>query len=293
MVVDSHSTDGTVEYLQANLRHPRLRIVQHPRGLYQSWNAGIALLSTEYVFIATAGDAMPRAGAEHLLAVAERFDADIVVSPPKFIDKAGREVPKISWPVHDVLREVGATEPFLPDAKDMMRWTFVAGGNFSGILGSSASNLYRTRLLQAHPFPTDAGRCGDVAWGLRYVAKAKVAFTPQVCAEFVFHNEEGTVSSVLRKSIVRAAADGVGLSVDAVYPQLVGLSAQTTIIEHHQAALRRIRRLLGPAWHLWPMGWHHRKVRDQARAAIRRVVENPEWPESFRAFAWVGVRNYF
>jgi len=33
-----------------------------------------------------------------------------------------------------------------------------------GLLGSSASNHYRTAFLQKHPFPTDFGHCGDTAW---------------------------------------------------------------------------------------------------------------------------------
>jgi hypothetical protein len=53
-----------------------------------------------------------------------------------------------------------------------------------GLLGSSASNLYRTAFLQKHPFPTDFGHCGDTAWGVSVAPIAKVAFTPRSCARF-------------------------------------------------------------------------------------------------------------
>jgi hypothetical protein len=53
-----------------------------------------------------------------------------------------------------------------------------------GLLGSSASNLYRTSLLQSHPFPSDFGHCGDTAWGITISPLAQVAFTPQSCAKF-------------------------------------------------------------------------------------------------------------
>ena len=43
IVVDSFSTDGTIELIKAELRHPQLKIMAHPPGLYQSWNHGIAL----------------------------------------------------------------------------------------------------------------------------------------------------------------------------------------------------------------------------------------------------------
>jgi glycosyltransferase involved in cell wall biosynthesis len=46
VVVDSESSDGTVEFLQSELRHPNLRFLSHPPGLYQSWNFGIRNLNT-------------------------------------------------------------------------------------------------------------------------------------------------------------------------------------------------------------------------------------------------------
>jgi glycosyltransferase involved in cell wall biosynthesis len=38
VVVDSNSTDGTVEYIRENLTHPNLHIFSCPPGLYASWN---------------------------------------------------------------------------------------------------------------------------------------------------------------------------------------------------------------------------------------------------------------
>ena len=39
IVVDSRSTDGTLDIIQARLRHPNLRIILRDRGLYESWNS--------------------------------------------------------------------------------------------------------------------------------------------------------------------------------------------------------------------------------------------------------------
>src|SRR5262245_61645413 len=89
VVVDSESTDGTPEFLRANLRHPAIRFFTRPRGLYQAWNFGIAQLRSEFAYISTAGDTITRAGIIHLAEAAQRLGADVVISPPRFVAEAG------------------------------------------------------------------------------------------------------------------------------------------------------------------------------------------------------------
>ncbi len=48
VVVDSQSVDGTVDYIREHLLHSNLVIVDHPPGLYESWNAGISKIQSEY-----------------------------------------------------------------------------------------------------------------------------------------------------------------------------------------------------------------------------------------------------
>ena len=62
VVVDSLSTDGTVDFLKTNLRHPHVRFVSHPPGLYQSWNHGLQQIRSKYAYVATVGDTITRAG---------------------------------------------------------------------------------------------------------------------------------------------------------------------------------------------------------------------------------------
>src|SRR5579883_3310731 len=54
VVVDSASTDGTPELLHKQLRHPRIEFLQHPPGLYESWNFGVRQVRARYTYIATA-----------------------------------------------------------------------------------------------------------------------------------------------------------------------------------------------------------------------------------------------
>ena len=71
IVVDSRSTDGTLELIRAELRHPRLRIIERDRGLYQSWNEGIAATTGDWVYVSTAGDLITREQLLHLRAAGE------------------------------------------------------------------------------------------------------------------------------------------------------------------------------------------------------------------------------
>ncbi|NBV55078.1 MAG: glycosyltransferase, partial [Verrucomicrobia bacterium] len=87
IVVDSRSSDGTLELIQAKLRHPRLRIIVRDRGLYESWNEGIAATTGDWIYISTAGDTIEREHLVHLRDLGERAEADVVISAPSFVDE--------------------------------------------------------------------------------------------------------------------------------------------------------------------------------------------------------------
>ena len=89
VVVDSRSTDGTLDLIRSRLRHPNVRIIERDRGLYESWNEGIAATTSDWVYISTAGDTIERAHLLHLLDLGERATADVVISAPRFVDEDG------------------------------------------------------------------------------------------------------------------------------------------------------------------------------------------------------------
>jgi hypothetical protein len=186
VVVDSESTDGTVEYLQKHLRHPRIRFLQHPRGLYQSWNFGLQQLGTKYAYISTVGDSITRAGIEHLSGVLERLGGDVAVSKPRFIDNDGNALKDDSrWPVDDIIHTLQVKEPVRLEG---LRLFLFALCNVTGaVLGSSASNLYRTEFMQAHPFPTDFGTVGDGGWSMANVFDYRLCVTSEQFSTFRDH----------------------------------------------------------------------------------------------------------
>lgn len=184
IVVDSGSTDGTRELAEEILKPFGARILQHPPGLYQSWNAGIAAASSPWCYISTVEDPITPEGLHHLQEVAERHQADVVISPPEMRNHDG------SAPVEEKMPSNRLAEAFLKSGVEdriLNRAETIAnlcGFLPHGLLGSSASNLYRTSFLQKHSFPTDFGHCGDTAWGVMAAPFAKVAFTSRSCARF-------------------------------------------------------------------------------------------------------------
>ena len=184
ILVDSGSKDGTRELAEEILGPLGARIIQHPPGLYQSWNAGIAAATSPWCYISTVEDPISPDGLLHLLEVAQRHDADVVISPPQMMNHDGSEHVADKMPSNrlaDAFRASGLSDRILSRAETIAN---LCGFLPHGLLGSSASNLYRTSFLQQHPFPGDFGHCGDTAWGVSVAPFAQVAFTPVTCARF-------------------------------------------------------------------------------------------------------------
>ena len=188
IVVDSRSTDGTLELIRAELRHPRLRIIERDRGLYASWNEGIAATTGDWVYISTAGDTITRDLLLQLREVGEALSADAVVSSPSFTHEDGRPARDLGWPPAKLLAAFGQGQPFVmqPEATQFLAFQFCP----QAILGSSAANLYRGAHLRARPFPTEYGVVGDTAWIMRYGHETRLALTPRSGSTFCIHEKE-------------------------------------------------------------------------------------------------------
>lgn len=287
VVVDSHSKDGTVAYLKKNLRHPNLRILTHPPGLYQSWNHGIAQLRSKYTYVSTIGDSISREGLEHLVETAERTQCDVLVSPPVFTGDYQHDLSKVRWPVHNIIERLSITQPELLDPAG----AFCAAVFFSvfsglqGILGSSASNLYRTSVLQEFPFPTDVGSTGDVLWGVLNALQVKFAVTPFAFSTFLFHPASydpntaefnrklaGQINETAVEILDRklASPDGGDRESLRVLHQLLNY---TKAYRSHKLGLEAMRRYWIP-WFLRPRAWRERAGRDHLRKRISETLEH-------------------
>ncbi len=269
-VVDSFSDDGTFEFLSRNLTGPSTRILRRPRGLYDSWNFGIGHIHAKYTYVSTVGDVITLEGLQHLVDVAEKFQAEVVVSPPRSVSHDSQPVTKIRWPVEDIIEWLAITAPaaissvhaFLASAMPMRE----------GILGSSASNLYRTDLLKRCPFPTDCGHAGDTAWSLKYGLNARFAVTPSAVAKFLIHPKNIPGGNAERVRYFEMFFD---IALEAcrtsgpleLLPLLTALRARTADLRDAQRVYDFWRKHRFP-WILNPRAWQLRARRNQRRAAV-------------------------
>jgi len=281
VVVDSESSDGTLELLRNGLQHPRCRVLSHPPGLYQSWNFGIRHLAAPYAYISTVGDTITLAGLKHLLDTAVAFEAEVVLSPPTFYEK-GRRLERKQWTIHQHLGLLRILEPIPLPRSHLFLASAFAGP--SGLMGSSASNLYATRTLQDAPFPTDFGHVGDTAWGLINAFRVRAALTPEPCATFEIHPNAGQIPEqaefeladrllevarrTLSEAIAAAAVPPQAANLRGILDEFASLRQVARAAHSQYQALRRSRF----PWFLQPRAWIVRRRRNLFRRAIRDLL---------------------
>lgn len=212
VVVDSRSTDGTLECLRDGLRHPRLRIIERERGLYASWNEGIAATTGRWVYISTAGDTVTRQHLTRLLQAGERAGADVVVSPCQFVGEDGRPMPASAHGNPRIYREFAREGDVVIAPPAVRHFAFQAAGT-QGLLGSCASDLFRGEFLRARPFPEDYGTHGDTAWLLRHSHEMRLCVLQETGSTFCVHpkseaEDRDKVEQVLERMHEREAKAG-------------------------------------------------------------------------------------
>lgn len=187
IAVDSHSEDGTPEIIRERLKHPNLRVLDHPRGLYQSWNFGIQQTTGRWIYISTIGDTIERDQLEHMLATGEALGSDVVASPPAFVFDDHVTIDPPVWPIHHILEFHGISKP--TEISSAAAFVHAIRHIPNSILGSSASNIYRGDHLRPRPFPLDYGVTGDTGWAIQHGLDTRFCFTNRVGSVFRFHSD--------------------------------------------------------------------------------------------------------
>jgi len=277
IVVDSFSTDGTLELLKTRLRHPRVQFLSHPPGLYASWNFGIQHLETKYAYIATVCDTITREGMERLLATALSHQSDVVVSKPNLFTLDGRPV-EIEWPIDDVIQSLGIRSPRTLHRLEAVAFTFFHA--IGALTGSCASDLFRTSCLKRYPFPTGVGAGADGLWSTLHAAEVTWTAVSEKFSTFTIHPPFATAEDRLRDQNMKRADQILGEAVkEWQRSNLVtevdlerleskeGLRLQRWYVENG-ATLNRCRKNKFP-WILNPHAWLLRAQRQRARARLR------------------------
>ncbi len=260
IVVDSDSNDGTLTFLEQELAGLGVMFLNHPPGLYESWNHGITNATQPYCTIATTGDPLPPDSLRTLIASLEQFSADVVISAPEMLDTRHQRSNK-KWPIHHFLDATGIDRP---QPIPRSTWLMLTLGFFPGnLLSSSAGNLYRTEILQTHPFPTGFGHAGDCAWALQMSLKLNWVIEPTVKSYFTIHPPSAhrknrsedrvrtmtaLVAALFAESEALLRADGVPNELLDMLAQSPKLMLQKALIQIEYASKRSIfPRFLSPS----------------------------------------------
>jgi hypothetical protein len=280
VVVDSFSSDGTVEYLRQHLKHPQVTYTTHPPGLYASWNHGIAQVRSAYVYIATAGDLISHHGITELVRTAESLKCDVVISKPGFCDVSGHVAPNIQWPIDDVIAAIGLTEA---RRLDKLEAVVCAAAHAPGnLVGSCASDIFRTEVLRRFPFPTHFGTAGDGAWGLMHAAEVSWAVVPEKFSTFLCHptnvSEEENRSyrdSSRMDEVLRFATEAWLKNGHITEQELTRIhwgEMLETLAEYLEVRSEYNRRRRGSfPWILQPGAWRARSRRGRLRSQLHEL----------------------
>lgn len=280
VVVDSDSQDGTVDFLRREWAGLPVRFVSHPPGLYASWNHGIGQLQTEFTYVSTVGDTIRRDGLIGLVDAAQRLEADVVISPPAFVDEHDRTLYSNRWPIHRILEALRPGEAACVDPL----MGFVLALNFLpfAILGSSASNLYRTATVQRSGFPTDFGGNGDGAWGLFHALEIRLGIYPECVSTFRRHKKPHKDRDTSHDADGRMLEEGIRIFAEHLekHPEMraraeeIGVEriiAAKRVVQEWRGRLKDFRRGWWP-WSLNPAAWRARSRREQAQADCEKLV---------------------
>ncbi len=280
VVVDSFSTDGTVDYLRKNLPHPNIRFCEHPPGLYASWNYGISQIQSPYFFMATTGDLMSEQGIRALISAACELKCDVVLSKPHFRDNGNNPLADTPWPIDDAIETLGIKTPRLLTQIEAV--LFTALHPEGAMLGSSASNVYRTEVWKKIPFPTDFGTIGDGAWGFLHAAEIRWGIVPQKYSSFLVHPNSATPAEkksfaeskrpdrILREAMTRWLSEGVvgrdefeRLCFEELTYQLEQfLNAKTAFDQNRHSKI---------PWILNPFAWKNRLQRQASKRQLNSL----------------------
>jgi Glycosyl transferase family 2 len=289
VVVDSGSTDGTVELLRKGLKHPCVRFLNHPPGIYQSWNFAINQANAEACYISTVGETITPEGLQHLAEVLQETRCDAVISRPEFVDVEGGLIAAPQWPIDDILATLRPQRPLVLEGASLFFFTLLNYAN--AILGSSASNLYRTRTLQRRPFPLDYGTVGDGAWCLRNCFDVRIAVTPERSSTFREHPKSYAPSEYAVEGLTQKLFDLVERTYRQhlqAHPEFLATAADLQIervldlLQQQRQAQARLEAARASSWP-WVLNRLAWRARAQRNALVRQL----------RSVKSAGVRHLF
>lgn len=183
IVVDS-STDDTLDVCR-NILPAHTKIIEHPPGLYASWNAAIQTVESEYIYVSTVGDSIEFEFLGQMLAFCGERSLDVLITPPRIIG-AKKEC---LWPIHRIVSKYQLSKPVVLESYDaaLLNYYSLVNYGLSSLSGSFASNLFRAKVAQQQPFPTNYGGFGDTMWFAAMCGEMRLGIIPNGDSTFFMH----------------------------------------------------------------------------------------------------------
>lgn len=274
---DSFSKDDTKNYLATHLKHAGLRQFDHPPGLYQSWNFAIQQCTQPFIYISTVGDQIDLAGLQQLLDLANQTEADIVISPPRYVEESGQVNQALRWPIDNLIGHQQIKTPGRVSADLVYTEAILHAPD--GIMGSAASCLYRTAFLKPRPFPLGFHGVCDSVWALQYIPLARCAILPSPVSTFLLHPKtyeshgrlNAQIAILIREHLQKILPefinqpDGSKLT-PALIQTLIEFNEIGTALARENGALIELRKKWSIFWPLHPRSWSIRAQRNRSRA---------------------------
>jgi len=192
IVVDS-SSDKTLDLCRRCLPQST-KIIKHPPGLYESWNAAINAVKSDYIYISTIGDSIEPSFLETMLELCKSNNLDLLISPPRLIDAPK----KTGWPIHEIVSEFNLSSLIIPNQFELVLLNFYVLSQYGlcSLSGSLASNVMRAETAKRNPFPPEFGGGGDVMWFAKNCANMRVGIVPKCGSTFMVHTSNHQKFSV-------------------------------------------------------------------------------------------------
>jgi hypothetical protein len=205
---------------------------------------------------------------------------DVVVSRPRFLDAQRQQVRAPGWPIDDLCETLGLKEPVAVEG--LALFVFALTNTTGPLLGSSASDLYRTACVRTFPFLTEYGTAGDTAWGLEHALDIRLGVTTKVFSELLDHPKSYDFRDYavadLKGMLVQLALDTVRRKRDEDHAldeecRTANLDALLAAIVENLSAQRELelfRRRRMP-WILSPQAWQVRRGRTAVAKKVQRL----------------------
>jgi hypothetical protein len=232
------------------------------------------------VYIATTGDTITRTGVGQLVEAAESLTCDVVISRPTFCDDSGQTQPHAPWPADDVIATLDVKQPRRLQPFEAV--VFAAVHTTSALTGSCASDLFRTEILQRHPFPTDFGTSGDAAWSWMHAAEVTWGVVPDKFSAFTLHPTNASAAEkqshqTARRadSVLRAAMDSwrrAGVITEQTLPRAIWEDLMVWLTSYFDAKMAfDLDRRRALPWFLNPQAWKNRMQRERAARKLHSL----------------------